>query len=114
MVTTPSERLRILANWFDMYDRLDEAARERILADGPGQHGVQNDLYAIADLLPPDPPATLGPQTKLSIIALWFSKKTSGERMAVLDEISGSHEVQVNLRGIAVALESSISDRPGS
>lgn len=49
---TDSEKLRLLAEWFDMWDR-PETDRQAILDDSrnPGHNDVQRDLRRIADRL---------------------------------------------------------------
>jgi len=54
---TDSEKLLVLAAWFDMWDR-PEADRQAILDDNrnPGRNGVQRDLRRIAaSLADPEP-----------------------------------------------------------
>jgi hypothetical protein len=106
---TPAQRLRILADWFDMFDGRDNAGKAALLADGPGQRGVQADLRSIAQLLPkgaglpagnPDIPTDRG---QLLAIAEWFDQSPLGRYIIVYDK--GDSAVQRGLRQIADRLE---------
>ena len=105
---SPAARLRLLADWFDVYDECDRAGRVRLLADprSPGSHGVGADLRAIAKSLPRD---WADQAQKLRIIALWFEASpaaignTLDERPAPAG--TRSDAVQRDLRKIAAKLE---------
>jgi len=105
----PSARLRLLADWFDIYDAHDAAGRVRILLDprSPGQHGISADLRSIAANLP-WPASDPGPGAwQLQVIALWFEADPA-VLGRLLDEKPGprSLDVQRALRAIAARLES--------
>jgi hypothetical protein len=102
----PAARLRLLADWFDMYDSADRASRVRLLTDprSPGRHGVSADLRAIAASLPWSPSASGPGASELKMLALWFEGRWPGR---LLDETPGPHgsDVQRDLRAIAGRLE---------
>jgi len=101
-------RLRLLADWFDVYDAKDRAGRVRLLTDSrsPGSHGVGADLRAIAANLPSD---WADQSQKLRIIALWFeaSPTSIGNTLDERPAPAGikSDAVQRDLREIATRLE---------
>jgi hypothetical protein len=105
----PPARLRLLADWFDMYDAHAASGRVKVLLDprSPGQHGISADLRSIAANLP-WPASDPGPGAReLQIIARWFEADPAvlGRQ---LDEKPGpgSQDVQRALRAIAARLES--------
>ena len=101
-------RLRLLADWFDMYDDHDAAGRVRLLIDprSPGHHNVSADLRAIAASLPWQSSGSAPGADELKNIAAWFEAHP-GLIGRLLDERPGPHsgEVQRDLRAIATRLE---------
>lgn len=70
---TDAAKLRLLALWFDKWDRTDYADRQRMLDDGPGRHEVQADLRRIARRLaepPYNPPDNTKPRSGYVLVYL--------------------------------------------